>query len=205
MRAIAANVRRRSRACRGFRATARGLDGPSGPPSGRSRACHASRADFGGTRPRTGLDGHGGPPALTGRTRARPTRFREPPRPPSAARLPRDALSGSRAWALAGGPDPPLPQALARALPAAHVCRRRPRLGGACPSRPPPAFRRAPASRFPTCPARLGRSPPSPPSRLLTGVGRICAQAGSRISGRPRVGRVCLGVYEKIAYSASRW
>lgn len=131
MRAIAANVRRRSRACRGFRASARGLDGPSGPPSGRSRACHASRADFGGTRPRTGLDGHGGPPALTGRTRARPTRFREPPRPPSAARLPRDALSGSRGLGLGGGPDPPLAAGLGPRpsrrprLPATSTARRR--------------------------------------------------------------------------------
>lgn len=108
-----------------------------------------------------------------GRPAAGPRQARRPPpvRPVKAGGA-SDAVSGASprrhvspaarfpapgAWA---GGLTPLPQALARALPVAPVCRRHPRLGGVCPSRPPPAFRRAPASRFPTCPARLGRSAP---------------------------------------------
>lgn len=185
MRAIAANVRRRSRACRGFRASARGLDGPSGPPSGRSRACHASRADFGGTRPRTGLDGHGGPPALTGRTRARPTRFREPPRPPSAARLPRDALSGSRGLGLGGGPDPPLAAGLGP-----RPSRRPPSAGDvhgsaahALPARRPPSGARPhPGFRL----ARRGSGEAPPPVAPVPPIdGR---RAYMRAGGKPNFG-----------------
>lgn len=150
-------------------------DRPGRPQAVRGRVTLQGLTSGGRARERAKA-GTAAPPALTGRTRARPTRFREPPRPPPGGTSP-------GAWALAGGLTPPLAAGLGPRpsrrprLPATSTARRRMPF--------PPAARLQARARIPVSdlPGAARAKPPVAPVPPIDG-----RRAYMRAGGKPNFG-----------------